>query len=107
LNDTSNEEDNWLTRCEAFFLKLRHLGVEYETSDIYGKRIVLQSIGAKFTRKHGNLAVQLQKPFSYVLEPESAKEFTRTAKKGLFKPQMASVTPEMSSWLRGRDSNPD
>jgi len=104
LKDNGNEEDNWLNRCEEFFKRLKNIKNEYQTSGIIGKRIILQSLGAKFVRKDERICVHLEKPFSLVLDTEETKGFIRT-QKPLFKADNREMALISQNWLPELDSN--
>ncbi len=106
LADSDNEKDNWLSKCEAFFEKVRNLSREYKTADtLIDKRIFLNSIGAKFIRTGEKMTVQLEEPFSLLLQEKILYQSIRTAKKGLLETKEGHSTSEMSIWLLGLDSN--
>ena len=106
LEDNDKEKDNWLSKCEAFFEKVRNLSREYKSANtLIDKRIFLNSIGAKFVRTGNEMTVQLEEPFSLFLKQESPYQSIRTDKNGLLETKKGHLTPEMSIWLLGLDSN--
>jgi site-specific DNA recombinase len=104
LNDNGGEEDNWVTKCEEFFMNVREVGSSYSQADVIGKQILLQQLDAKFVRKAGNWAVELGEPFNCFLHPERAPNSIRTD----YEPLVASktvLTSKQLEWLPRSDSN--
>lgn len=105
-SDKQGEETNWLDKCERFFMKVRNLPQEFNDSEVAEKRQKLQDIGAVFIRKDEKWLIQLDEPFSYVLEPEQIPESIRTAKISFPKPTFNIESKELSQWQALRESNP-
>lgn len=104
--DNDNEKDNWLSKCETFFEKVRNISGEYKSaSTLVDKRIVLNSIGAKFIRQDEKMTVQLEEPFSIFMETKTQYSSSRPLKKRSNKPESTVLIPEMDFWLLGLDSN--
>ena len=106
LTDVDGNEKGWLHRCEQFFIKLRNLPDEFNQKDVIGKKVLLQAIGARFVRKHEKWLVELDEPFSLILEAKTSFDLSEPQKSRIHKGKTAVSCTEMSSWLRGRDSNP-
>lgn len=64
LQDARGETQNWFTRCEEFFVRIRDLHVTFAEADLTTKRQLLQLIGAKFSIKGKKPVLKLNKPFS-------------------------------------------
>ena len=67
LQDNTTAEENWLTKCEAFFVRVRDLKHKYYISDFLGKRVILNSFRAQFVRKNEKMLIQVAEPFCYLL----------------------------------------
>ena len=100
-----NEQDSWLNKCESFFKRLRSLKSEYQQSDYIGKRVVLESLGAKFVRTGEKMTVELAHPYSVVLSKKPRKISSERQKNRIEKPNSGVLGPKMSEWLRESDSN--
>lgn len=105
LTSNNSEEDSWLSKCEAFFEKIRNIDHQYKYADSYGKRIILQSIGAKFIRKGNKMAVQVEKPFAFVIERELLPEVPSEREYAFAVDQKGSLDGNNESWLGRLESN--
>lgn len=109
LQDNTTAEENWLTKCEAFFVRVRDLKHEYHVSDFLGKRVILNSIGARFVRKNEKMLVQVAEPFCYLLENNEVAKVSENANSVSMEPVLlksGEKSAELSNWLGWRDSNP-
>ncbi len=105
LSSNNNEEDTWLSKCEAFFEKIRNIDHQYKYSDPYGKRIILQSIGAKFIRKGDKMAVQVEKPYAFVIERDLLSKVSSEREYAFTVDQKGSFDEKKNDWLGRLESN--
>jgi hypothetical protein len=89
----------WLHRCEQFFIKLRNLPDEFNQKDVIGKKVLLQAIGARFVRKHEKWLVELEEPFSLILEVNSQENLSEPQKSRIHKGKTAVSCAPNSNWL--------
>jgi site-specific DNA recombinase len=102
--DSNHQEDNWLVKCEEFFTSVRNLKHTYHDSNTLEKRIILQSMNAKIVRTGKKWHVDLQKPFSCLLQTQ-VSEITSEPRISLVNQKNTLSGVEMSTWLPGLDSN--
>jgi site-specific DNA recombinase len=105
LKDSETHEENWLSKCEDFFSRVRCLDKEFEKADILNKKILLQSIGARFIRKGEGINVVLSEPYSFLILPTTPKKPSEPFGRRFEKPQNEVSEVVLSSWLPGLDSN--
>ncbi len=106
LKENNGEEDTWLTKCEAFFIKMRTVAKEYNTATVIEKKILLQSMGAKFIRKDGSMTVQLEKPFSMILQSIPVEVLAEPALYRTLKTTIGDYDSEIDIWGGRWGSNP-
>ncbi|MBI5414463.1 recombinase family protein [Candidatus Peregrinibacteria bacterium] len=105
LADLKGEGNNWLSKCEAFFQKVRNIVWEFETADFMGKRDILKTLGSKFILTSGKIGVELEKPFSALLEPIPAIPLSELDKEYFKTGQNDLLPSEICEWLPRLDSN--
>lgn len=105
LIDSNGEGKNWLMRCEEFFQRVRGLSREFETASFIEKRSILKTLEAKFILTSENIGVELQKPYSILLEPMPHVSSSELGGRRFGTGESATLSAQIKEWLPRLDSN--
>jgi len=109
MNDGEYKKDRWPELSEKAFNFACYAGYWFDHGSLEDKNTILQTIGSNLVVKNRKLLIELKNPWAIMRRGlKEAKE-----EKGRFEPSKvlvstgidAPLTPAISAWLRGQDSN--